>query len=578
MESSFQLQDILDIIHNSENIVELNQILKKKTRIINFFNTKEDITEFISYVTRTGIQEPSKDLGDFQTPSHLTDFICSLLSSKLNYQPNIIVEPTCGKGSFILSALLYFPTVEYIYAIDIQKKYEWSLKLNILMFSFHHHIHADIEFHLDNVFSHIYSKAFLHFISEKTSNILVLGNPPWITTAQLSILRSKNLPFKSNLKVYKGIDAITGKGNFDIAESILIQLFKQFQSYKTTVAILCKTSVIRNLIRDVDILQLNIKNNRCFIINSKREFGINVDAALFLSDLTQEREKYCHAYSIYTIDQPISSFGYVNNKFVSHIELYTSISYLEGTSAFQWRHGIKNDAQKIYMLTMLNDGQLINGFHEYIDIEPDLLYPFIKSSQIKKPIITDTAYKIIITQHNLHENPFNIVSKNPRTFAYLTKYRHILDRRKSIIYKNRPPFSIFGIGEYCFYPYKIAISGMYKKPICTLIEQISNKPVMLDDTCYYLSFNNFKTALISWVLLNTDDFKKFLSSIVFLESKRPYTKEILMRVNMLSLAKSKNYKDIKFFYENNLLQNNDYDFTEEEYHEYIGNLEELMRT
>ena len=103
---------------------------------------------------------------------------------------------------------------------------------------------------------------------------------------------------------------------------------------------------------------------------------------------------------------------------------------------------------------------------------------------------------------------------------------------------------------------------MYKKPICTLIEQISNKPVMLDDTCYYLSFNNFKTALISWVLLNTDDFKKFLSSIVFLESKRPYTKEILMRVNMLSLAKSKNYKDIKFFYENNLLKNNDYEFTE----------------
>lgn len=578
MRESSQLQSIMSILQNSEDIEELNLVLKKKTRIKNFFNKKTEIKEFLQFVGDEYLSPNiKKDLGDFQTPSPLTDLICSLLSSKFHYQPNVIIEPTCGNGTFILSALQHFPMIEYIYAIDIQKKYEWALKFNLLMYSIDHEIQADIEFHLADIFTHIFSEEFSHYITEKTPKILILGNPPWITTTELSLLNSKNHPYKSNFKAFKGIEAITGKGNFDITESIITRMIKLFRFYKTKIAILCKTSVIRNLIRDIDILQLNIRNNKCYIINSKKEFGINVDAALFLSDIAKEKEneKFCYVYSLYNIGCQLSHFGYIKNHFVSNIELYNSIAYLEGTSPFQWRHGIKNDAQKVFMLTTNEHNQLVNGFHEYVSIEPDLLYPFIKSSQIKKSIITDTKYKILITQHTLQEDPVNVVSKYPQTWTYLIKYSNILDQRKSIIYKKRPRFCIFGIGDYCFYPYKIAISGMYKKPLCALIMPINTKPVMLDDTCYYLSFNDFKIAFFTWLLLNMDDFKNFLLSISFLTSKRPYTKEVLMRVDIPTLARSKSYEDIRMFYENDLLQEINYNFTEDDYLEYTTYLETI---
>ena len=87
----------------------------------------------------------------------------------------------------------------------------------------------------------------------------------------------------------------------------------------------------------------------------------------------------------------------------------------------------------------------------------------------------------------------------------------------------------------------MAVSGFYKSPKFSLIIPINGKPAMLDDTCYYLSFKDFNNAFYTWILLNTDVVKKFLSSIVFLDSKRPYTKEVLMRIDILQLA-----EDIEF--------------------------------
>ena len=51
------------------------------------------------------------DLGDFQTPIPLTDRICRYISSK-GFKPQILIEPTCGMGNFVFSAIKYFPTLK----------------------------------------------------------------------------------------------------------------------------------------------------------------------------------------------------------------------------------------------------------------------------------------------------------------------------------------------------------------------------------------------------------------------------------------------------------------------------------
>ncbi|MFQ6002482.1 MAG: methyltransferase, partial [Candidatus Zixiibacteriota bacterium] len=148
-----------------------------------------------------------------------------------------------------------------------------------------------------------------------------------------------------------------------------------------------------------------------------------------------------------------------------------------------------------------------------------------------------------------------------------------LNERKSIIYKKRPRFSIFGIGDYSFTPYKVAISGLHKEPSFSLILPIDNKPVMIDDTCYYLSFGSLNNAFFTWVLLNTDQVKNFLSSIVFLDSKRPYTKEILMRIDLLKLVETTSFDDLFNIYQKKAKSHLEYKFNPTDFLQFKNSLE-----
>ena len=374
---------------------------------------------------------------------------------------------------------------------------------------------------------------------------MIIGNPPWITCSELSTLNSKNIPRKANIKNHKGIAAITGKGNFDIAENIILRVVEQFHHKDGKIAMLCKSSVIKNIVRDFCNLKLKISNARAILINAKREFNINAEAALFVADLNSHGEKFCSVSSLDAPNRQLRKFGWYHSKFVSDIELYKETAYIDGNSPFEWRQGVKHDAEKIMVLRITKDG-LLNGLQEYVDVEEELLYPIVKGSElIKKPVIRDTIDKrIIITQSLPQEDTTYIKVKYPKLWNYLVSHSQYLDRRKSIIYKRRPRFSIFGIGDYSFKPYKVAISGLYKEPRFSLIFPVDNKPVMLDDTCYYLSFESLNNAFFTWVLLNRNEVRRFLSSIVFLDSKRPYTKEILMRIDLFKLANASSIEDI----------------------------------
>ena len=134
------------------------------------------------------------------------------------------------------------------------------------------------------------------------------------------------------------------------------------------------------------------------------------------------------------------------------------------------------------------------------------------------------------------------------TYQYLKANEGGFDRRKSSIYQGKPKFSIFGIGDYSFKPYKVAISGLYKTFAFTLIFPLNEKPVMLDDTCYFLGFDTEEEAIITHKLLNHDITQKFLKSIVFLEAKRAFTKDILMRIDLLSLVRLMNFSDLGLDY------------------------------
>ena len=59
---------------------------------------------------------------------------------------------------------------------------------------------------------------------------------------------------------------------------------------------------------------------------------------------------------------------------------------------------------------------------------------------------------------------------------------------------------------------------------------------MLDDTCYFIGFDKIEFAVYALILLNSKTTMQFLQSVTFSDAKRTFTKDVLMRIDLLALA------------------------------------------
>src|SRR3990172_2313319 len=177
------------------------------------------------------------EFGDFQTPIELARKVCSLLSRR-GVKPASILEPSCGEGSFLRACLEFFPLVRNLIGIDINEDYVHAARLAVTGLTPRT---ASIEI----IQADFFRLDWTSLLESVPQPILVIGNPPWVTNAELGSLRSSNLPDKSNYHERRGIDAITGKGNFDISEWLLNRAIEWINGGEAVLAMLCKTSVAR---------------------------------------------------------------------------------------------------------------------------------------------------------------------------------------------------------------------------------------------------------------------------------------------------------------------------------------------
>jgi hypothetical protein len=61
---------------------------------------------------------------------------------------------------------------------------------------------------------------------------------------------------------------------------------------------------------------------------------------------------------------------------------------------------------------------------------------------------------------------------------------------------------------------------------------------MVDDTCYFIPCNSRKEAELLYMLLSSSQATAFFNSLIFVDSKRPITIEILRRLSIVQLARS----------------------------------------
>ena len=69
-----------------------------------------------------------------------------------------------------------------------------------------------------------------------------------------------------------------------------------------------------------------------------------------------------------------------------------------------------------------------------------------------------------------------------------------------------------------------------------MVGPFHDRPVVLDDTCYHLSFETEDEARATARLLDSEPCRELLAALVFWDAKRPITSDLLQRIDLRQLA------------------------------------------
>ena len=469
------------------------------------------------------------EFGDFQTPLPLARQVCHSLKHNASCPaPMTIIEPTCGIGSFLVAATEVFPACRQFFGFDINAKYVQQT-LESLTSSFG----DGARYHIGQ--ADFFQTDWESLINQCKPPILVVGNPPWVTNAELGMLRSKNLPAKSNFQEHSGIEAITGKSNFDISEAMMIQLINALQGIPAYLALLCKTSVARKVLAFSWASNMELYDARICRIDAVQSFGAVVDACLFCCRTANgKHDQRCVVCSSLGEDSEEEQIGWRHQQLVSDVVAFDRWEHLLGTTSYRWRSGIKHDCRRVMEFRLEPD--LVNHAGETVSLEDTYLFPMLKSSDVAGGKYDSPGRCMLVTQRSVGEPTEPIRTQAPLTWKYLLRHGRLLDRRASTIYRNRPRFSIFGVGPYSFAQHKVAISGFYDNLRFAAIKPYRGKPVMLDDTCYFLPCCSAAEANYLVRLLNSPPAQELIQSLTFRDAKRRVTLSVLKQINLAALA------------------------------------------
>jgi len=370
-----------------------------------------------------------------------------------------------------------------------------------------------------------------------------------------------------------------------------------FTGRKTTLALLCKTATARKALKYAWENHGRVATASLYRIDAKQHFDASVDACLLVAEIGSDGAMEAAVFDSLQAAQPSNSIGLVERDtvrafcssggahapsrvpvgappteaaaramestetledcgeapqsargaralpgrirrefdLVADIRTYRRWKHLDGECPYRWRSGLKHDCAPVMELRPNLDGTFTNKLKERVRLEPEYLYPLLKCTDLSKGN-TQPGRFVLVTQKRVGEDTRAIARRAPQTWDYLQAHAEHFQARKSSIYKN-VPFALFGVGTYSFAPWKVAVSGLHRRPRFVLAGPRENRPVLFDDTCYFLSFDEENAARTVANILNTPLCLAFMETLLFPENKRPVTVELLQRLNLRAIAR-----------------------------------------
>ncbi len=302
------------------------------------------------------------------------------------------------------------------------------------------------------------------------------------------------------------------------------------------IGVLVKTAVARKLMAQAWRRGYPFRRTALHGIDAMLHFRASVDACLFVAEVEPGASAQdCRVFAAIGDAAPSRTIGFHDDMLISDVDAYSSTRRLLGPEArYTWRSGIKHDCSKVMELAA-RDGSYRNGLGEAVPLETECLFPMLKSSDVHKGEAAGERF-MIVPQRVIGADTAGMQAAAPLTWRYLEHHSAALAARGSSIYRDRPPFSVFGVGGYSFAPWKVAISGFYKSLRFTLVPPCGGRPVVFDDTVYFLPCQSEEEAAFLMDLLSSSLARDFYGSMVFWADKRPITVDLLRRLSLAKLA------------------------------------------
>lgn len=469
-----------------------------------------------------GRERARVEFGDYQTPARLAEEVCGVVK-RLGFAPSSVVEPTCGSGAFLRAAIRAFSSARRFLGVDRNPGHLKKARASL------HGGRRGGE--VEVIQSDFFNTDWRSLMEDLPKPLLVIGNPPWVTNAALGVLGSENRPERVNDDEMQGIEALTGRSNFDISEWMLRRNLDWISDGDGMLAVLCKTAVARRVLMHAWIQKIAVESCRVYRIDAKAHFNVSVEACLLVIKCQgSARTEECGKYASVRETSPETTFGIRDGLLVADVRRYERWQGLMSGGLSGWRSGVKHDCSRVFELSR-TDGGYKNGLGEGVDVEPEVVFPLLKSSDLARK--REPRKWLLVPQKRMAALPSELELCAPKAWSYLVANAKALAKRSSAIYRGREEFSIFGVGDYSFAPWKVAISGLYKGLNFTRVSPFEGRPVVFDDTCYFFSCRSEEECGVLHELAESEAAQEFWSAFVFWDMKRPVTAQIL---NLLDLA------------------------------------------
>ena len=137
------------------------------------------------------------------------------------------------------------------------------------------------------------------------------------------------------------------------------------------IAMLVKTAVARKVLRHVWKLGEPVGRSRSSRWTRCATLGAAVDACLFVLPVSQgEPSRDCDVFGNLEECEPSGSVGYHDDMLVADVDSFMQYRHFLGpNSSYVWRSGIKHDCAKVMDLTRGQDGGLLNGLGERVELK-----------------------------------------------------------------------------------------------------------------------------------------------------------------------------------------------------------------